>query len=120
MRRLKIIVLFAFALFGIAACYSSKPKGYVIADSKTYDASLFRQYCAVCHGPEADGKITDDGKKVPSLREADFKFKTRDEIFKQISQGGNGMPPFKDQLTERELQMMTDFVYKDLRGGKRQ
>jgi mono/diheme cytochrome c family protein len=120
MRRLKIIVLFAFALFGIAACYSSKPKGYVIADSKTYDASLFRQYCAVCHGPEAAGKITDDGKKVPSLREADFKFRTRDEIFKQISQGGNGMPPFKDQLTERELQMMTDFVYKDLRGGKRQ
>jgi len=118
MRRLKIVVVFTFVVFGVAACFSSNPKGYVIANSKTYDASLFRQNCAVCHGPEAEGKITDDGKKVPSLREADFKFKTRDQIFNQISQGGNGMPPFKDQLTERELQLMTDFVYKDLRGGK--
>ena len=120
MRRLKIIVLFAFVVFAVAACFSSKPKGYVIADSKSYEASLFRQHCAVCHGPEAEGKLTDDGKKIPSLREGDLKFKTRDEIYKQISQGGNGMAPFKDQLTERELRMMTDFVYRDLRGGKGQ
>jgi mono/diheme cytochrome c family protein len=118
MRRLKIIVIILAAVFATAACFNSGTKRYVIADSKAYEASLFRQHCAVCHGPEGEGKITDDGKKVPSLREGEFKFKTRDEIYKQISQGGNGMTPFKDQLTERELRLMTEFVYKDLRGGK--
>jgi mono/diheme cytochrome c family protein len=87
----------------------------VIADSKDYEASLFRQHCAVCHGPEADGRTLDDGKVVPSLREGEFKAKTDAEIYKQISQGGNGMTPFRDQLTERELQMMADFVRKRLR-----
>jgi Cytochrome c, mono- and diheme variants len=115
---LKIIVIITVIGLAAAACFESGPKRYVIADSKAYEASLFRQHCAVCHGPEAEGKITDDGKKVPSLREGEFKFKTRDEIYKQISQGGNGMTPFKDQLTERELRLMTEFVYKDLRGGK--
>ena len=115
MRDFRLLIIGVFVLFGIAACFDSKPKRYVIADAKSYEASLFRQHCAICHGPDGEGKIIDNGTKVPSLREGEFKFKSDGEIYKQISQGGNGMTPFRDQLTERELKLMTKFVQDELR-----
>lgn len=116
MFRLKLFVVLGFALIAITACTDSKPTRFVIADSKSYEASLFRQNCSICHGPEADGKTLDDGKVVPSLREGEFKFKTDSEIYDQIANGGNGMVPHRYQLSERELRMLTEFVRRDLRG----
>lgn len=115
MLHVKLAVIFIFVIFAVAACFNSEPNRYVIADSKAYEASLFRQHCAVCHGPEGEGKTLDDGTKVPSLREGEFKFKTENEISNQISNGGNGMTPFRDQLTQREIKLMTAFVHDDLR-----
>lgn len=117
--RLKIaaIGLFLVIAFG-ASCWDSKPQKFSIAASKSYETSLYRQQCAICHGPEGEGKTLDDGKIVPSLREGDFKFKTRDEIRHQITEGGNGMTPFKGTLTGRELDLLADFVFKELRGGQ--
>lgn len=117
---IKAAALTLFVIFFVTACLETKSKGpeaFVIANSKKYGASLFRQDCAICHGPEGHGKTLDDGTKVPSLREGEFKMTTETLIHKQITEGGNGMPPFRGQLTEHELQVMTDFVYKDLRGN---
>jgi len=119
MLHLKLTVILIFIVFAISACFSSGPKRYVIADSKAYNASLFRQHCAVCHGPEGEGKTLDDGTKVPSLRQGEFKFKTENEIYNQIANGGNGMTPFRDQLTDRELKLMTGLVLNDLRGNNK-
>jgi|SRR5438445_13417886 len=115
MLQVKLAVIFLFVISAISACLSSGSKRYVITESKTYEASLFRQHCAVCHGPEGEGKTLDDGTKVPSLREGEFKFKTEGEIYNQISNGGNGMTPFRDQLTDRELRLMAALVHNDLR-----
>ena len=115
----KIAVIFIFFAFAFSSCVNSKPTRYVIADSKTYEASLFRQNCAICHGPEGDGKTLDDGKIVPSLREGELKFKTQAEIQKQITEGGNGMLPFRDQLSEREIKLMVNFVHDNLRSEKK-
>ena len=111
----KFALLVFLAVAGIAACNNSAPARYSISDSKSYDTSLFRQHCAVCHGPEADGKTLDDGKVVPSLRIGEFKFKSEPEIRKQISEGGNGMTPFRLQLTDREIDMLVDMVHNKLR-----
>ncbi|MBX7053484.1 MAG: cytochrome c [Pyrinomonadaceae bacterium] len=111
-----VLVLTSIALF-IAACSGTKQEGFVIADSKSYEASLFRQQCAVCHGPEGNGK-TVDGKIVPSLRVGDFKFRSEAEIYNQIANGGNGMTPFRDQLTEREIRLLTDLIHNRLRAKK--
>ena len=114
--RLKFGILITFACFGLVACWKSDDKKrFVIAGSKSYGTSLYRQHCAICHGPEADGKTLDDGKQVPSLRMGEFKFKTVDELEKHIAEGGNGMTPFKGQLTPRELHLMAEFVRRDLR-----
>jgi mono/diheme cytochrome c family protein len=114
----KLVVTAIFLTLSIVSCFNQRPNRFVIADSKAYEASLFRQHCGVCHGPEGDGKTLDDGKIVPSLRDGEFKFKTEGEIYRQISDGGNGMLPFRDQLTQRELDLMAKFVYNDLRRQK--
>ena len=117
MCKLKLSAIGFFVFFGFLACAGSGQKGVVIADSKKYDASLFRQNCAICHGAEAEGKTLDDGKIVPSLRSGEFKFRTEAEIYRQISEGGNGMLPFRGSLSEREIRLLTEFIYKDLRGN---
>ncbi len=88
----------------------------MIAESKSYESSMFRQNCAICHGAEAEGRTLDNGTQVPSLRSGEHKFNTEAEIRQQITNGGNGMTPFGKILSDRELQLMTQFVYKDLRG----
>lgn len=117
MRYLKVFVVLLFALFFAAACLSSasSKKGVVIAEDKSYEASLFRQNCAVCHGKEAEGKDM-DGKIIPSLRRGDVETKSETEIYNQIYNGGNGMVPFKGQLSENEIQRMVKFVKQDLQG----
>jgi len=116
--RAKIAAIIIFSALAGSSCFDSKPKGYSIADSNGYEASLFRQHCAVCHGPEGNGKTIDDGTVVPSLRHGEFKFKTEAEIYKQISDGGNGMTPFRSQLSERELRLLADLVHNKLRTEK--
>lgn len=120
MLQIRISLFFAALIVtSFSSCSAPKPTRYVIAESKAYEASLFRQNCAICHGPEGDGKTLDDGKQIPSLRQGEFKFKTKEEIYRQISQGGNGMTPFRGQLTEREINLMVDFVHDDLRGNNK-
>ena len=117
MRYLKIFIVLLFAGFFAAACISSasSKKGVVIAEDKSYEASLFRQNCAVCHGKEAEGKEM-DGKVIPSLRRGDVEQKSEQEIYNQIYNGGNGMLPFKGQLSENEIERMVKFVKHDLQG----
>lgn len=110
-------MIFTILIFGlgILACFSSSSARYSITNSQTYEASIFRQNCAICHGPEGEGKTLDDGRATPNIRDGEHKYKTDEEIYNHIANGGNGMVPFRDQLTERELRLMVDFVQKDLR-----
>ena len=115
MLRAKLIIISTLALLAVAACGSSEPERFSIAANPGYESSLFRQNCAICHGPEGDGKTLDDGTVVPSLRAGEFKKKTETEVYNQISEGGNGMTPFRTQLTEREMRLLTDLVHNKLR-----
>lgn len=119
MKSLKLIILFAFVVFAIVACENGKTGQYsfVIADSKSYEASLFRQNCAICHGTEANGKEM-DGRLIPSLRYGDAATKTEQEIYTQIRDGKLPMPAFKNQLTEEEIQKMVKFIRRDLQGKR--
>ena len=116
MKYLKVFAVLSFVTF--AACFSTQKKPFVIAESKSYEASLFRQNCAICHGPEGNGRTLGNGLNVPSLREGQFKAPTEAAIQNQITNGGNGMVPFRNTLTQREINMMTEFVYRDLRGNR--
>lgn len=120
MNRLKLAIIVLFAAFAVAACVSTEPKrgGIVIADSKSYEASLFRQNCAICHGQEANGKEM-DGRIIPSLRYGDAQTKTEEEIYRQIKEGKLPMPSFKNQLSEKEIRGMVNFVMYDLQSREK-
>src|SRR5688500_6029370 len=115
MFRAKVFAIIVFAAIATVACFDSGPQEYSIAQSKELEASLFRQNCAICHGPEGEGRTLDDGKMVPNLREGEFKYRTDAEIYRHISEGGNGMVPFRGQLTDREINLMVRFVRDELR-----
>jgi mono/diheme cytochrome c family protein len=115
--KIKTFVIFLFAVFCFAACAAGNAKRneFVIADSKSYEASLFRQNCAICHGNEANGKEI-DGKLIPSLRYGDAAKKSKEEIYQQIKEGKLPMPAFKNQLSEKEISQMVQFIQRDLQG----
>lgn len=115
MLRAKLIIILALTALAIAACGPRQPTRYSIVASTNYESSLFRQNCSICHGPEGDGRTLYDGTIVPSLRVGEFKKKSEAEIYGQISEGGNGMTPFRTQLTEREMRLLTDLVRNKLR-----
>src|SRR4051812_38109349 len=100
--RLKTFTTSAFIAFA-AACASHSSERYSIADSKAYEASLFRQNCALCHGPEGEGKTLDDGRVIPNIRDGEHKYKTDQQIYDHIANGGNGMVPFRGILSDREI-----------------
>jgi mono/diheme cytochrome c family protein len=118
MYRCKLLIILTFILIVAPACFNSGPEVFKISDSKQYEASLFRQNCAICHGAEGEGKTIDDGTVVPSLRTGEFKFKTEAEIHKQIAEGGNGMLPFRNQLTDREITLLTELIRNKLRANE--
>lgn len=111
----KIAFVCLFAAFAVFACSSGKAtrKEFVIADSKSYEASLYRQNCAICHGAEANGKEI-DGKFIPSLRYGDIDNKSEEEIEQQIQHGKLPMPSFQNQLTDDEIKKMVKFIRRDL------
>jgi mono/diheme cytochrome c family protein len=119
MARLKFAIALVFLFLSLSCFDSGEKKRYMIAESRAYEASLFRQNCAICHGPEGEGKTLDDGKQIPNLRDGDFKYKTDSEIYRHISEGGNGMTPFRGQLTDREINLLVRFVRDELRGHTR-
>lgn len=113
MLKIKILIISLFVL--TAACVSTESKRgeFNITESKSYEASLFRQNCAVCHGQEANGKEI-NGTLIPSLRYGEAATLSEEQIYTQIRDGKLPMPAFKNQLTEEEIRKMVRFVRRDL------
>ncbi|MGB7203519.1 MAG: cytochrome c [Pyrinomonadaceae bacterium] len=118
MRTAKIIVISVFISLTAVSCLNSRPSRYVITNNKTYEASLFRQNCMICHGPEGEGKTLDDGRIIPNIRDGEHKYNTDQQIYDHIANGGNGMVPFRGILTDREIDMLVILVQRDLRQNR--
>lgn len=117
MKFFKVIAISSFVLFAVFACSNNNAarREFKIGDSKSYEASIFRQNCAICHGQEANGKEV-DGKIIPSLRYGAAAKKSEEEIYNQIKEGKLPMPAFKNQLSETEIKRMVQFIRRDLQG----
>lgn len=60
--------------------------------------------CGGCHTLEAAGT---NGTNGPNLDESGISY---EEAFEQISNGGGGMPAYKDQLEEKQIADVASFV----------
>lgn len=113
----KLIVVIFAAFFVLAACGAQKPKGLSVQSSVRTEASFYRANCVICHGAEATGKDI-GGKITPSMRTGDVLTKSDDYLFEQIKNGGNGMPPFKYQMSDEQIKNMVAFI-RDLQKEQR-
>lgn len=110
-----MVVVLLVSAFAAVSCTQkeSRRQGIVIAESNLYEASLFRQNCAICHGQEGNGKEI-GGRLVPSLRYGDAAKKTDEQIYEQIKHGKLPMPAFENQLSEEDIRRMVKFIRVDL------
>lgn len=69
--------------------------------------SVFAENCASCHG------TTGGGGSAPSLQRAELA-EDRDRVADQIINGGGGMPPFGDQLSDQQIADVTAYVVEEL------
>jgi mono/diheme cytochrome c family protein len=87
-----------------------------LAEAKT----TYGQICANCHGDKGEGgPVKVEGKriKVPSLLEGHGLEHDDAEFAKQIANGGDGMPAFKDRMNEQQINNMVRFIRRDIQAG---
>jgi mono/diheme cytochrome c family protein len=76
---------------------------------------LYERNCAVCHGKQGEG--TQLGTmKVPPLSSGAALTDSDELFFKQISDGGKGMPPFKYTLDDKQIEDLVRFIREEIQG----
>ena len=95
-----------------------QPKGAGANLSAAHE--LYDKFCAVCHQSDGEGgdiKAKGLTLKVPSLRAGRAVTESDEKLTKQIADGGEGMSPFKDRLTEEEIANLVFFIRAGLQAG---
>ncbi len=79
----------------------------------------FAKHCVVCHGANGEGgRVEVEGKrlKVPNLTKGHAVEHPDDKLIKQITEGDDEMPAFKDKLSSQEINDLVDFIRRELQG----
>ena len=126
------IILF-IACFGASCANSDAPRSNPTQPSATPATAVatatpdplvdayadFEKNCKVCHGEKGDGgTVVVEGKKlkVPSLREGHVLKHTDERLVKQITEGDEEMPAFKEKLSPSEINDLVKFIRKEFQG----
>jgi quinohemoprotein ethanol dehydrogenase len=73
--------------------------------------TVFAQNCTPCHG--ASGRGGNGGPDLTSIPSA----KNLQTVLGQVTNGGAGMPPFKGQLTQKQIADVATYVVQDITHG---
>jgi cytochrome c551 len=95
---------------------SATPTPDELAEAKT----TYTQMCTACHQDKGEGgmvKIEGKRIKVPSLLEGHGLTHTDAEFAKQIANGGDGMPAFKDRLNTEQINNLVRYIRRDIQAG---
>jgi mono/diheme cytochrome c family protein len=120
-----VLMLSAIALVGVGC---AKQEAHSNQNSQTAAASPpsdpfaaakthYNGKCVACHGPTGHGgQVTIEGVtlKVPSLVEGHALNHTDEQMVKQILNGGEGMPAFKDKLNAQEAGELVRYIRKEV------
>jgi len=99
-----------------AAGCASRPERPAAAGAVT-PRVLYERNCAVCHGPQGQG--TELGTmKVPPLNSGAALNDPDEKFYKQINDGGKGMPPFKATLDDGQIADLVRFIREEIQGKK--
>jgi mono/diheme cytochrome c family protein len=76
-------------------------------------AVVFSENCSVCHGATGHG-----GNGGPDLRTMPLA-QSEEGAIQQVTNGGGGMPPFGDVLSEEEIENVAAYVAQDITEGEK-
>jgi len=108
MKRLSIeVTLITTALVFISSCAPPQPTKIVPAEFKTGQNS-YHKVCANCHGADALGKQT----KAPGLIDPEYLSEnfSDEEMYKQITEGSDKMPPQRNKLSDPEVAEIIKYI----------
>lgn len=71
-------------------------------------AQLFSDNCETCHGPNGAG-----GHVGPNLQTSPVA-ENLAQVKAQVNNGGGGMPPFSDVLSDEEIDVVADYVVEQI------
>ena len=90
-----------------------------VADEFAQTRIIYAESCTICHKAQGEGgTVTIQGKtiKVPSLKEGHALNHNEAQLAKQINNGGDGMPAFKDRLKPDQVNDLVRFIRKEFQG----
>jgi mono/diheme cytochrome c family protein len=87
-------------------------KGSTQGGDATAGKQVFADNCVSCHG--ATGHGGNGGPDLTSIPSA----KNQNRVLAQVENGGGGMPAFKGQLTQKQINDVAAYVLKDITHGK--
>lgn len=99
------------ALLSVSACGGgSAGKGGAPAASSALTGpaetvELYRNYCITCHGSDLEGKMGD----ASDLRTVGARL-TKEQLVRQIEDGGDLMPPQKTRLTAEQIDALAEWL----------
>lgn len=124
----------AFVLFAIAcnnpgnqtsnqskSSVTTSPASTATPDALATARANFEKHCSVCHGKDGTGglvTIEDKKLKVPSLKEGHALKHTDEKLAKQIMDGAEEMPPFKEKLSAAEINELVRLIRTEFQGRK--
>jgi len=81
-------------------------------DSPARGKQLFQQYCALCHGQQAngDGALAKNLKTKPTNLVQRAGHHSDGDFAWKIANGRGDMPAFKNQLTENQIWDLVNFI----------
>ena len=96
-----------------AAKATATPEEFAVARAN------YAKHCSACHGDEGKGglvKVDNVKLKVPNLTEGHALEHPDEKLVKQVTNGGDGMPKFKDKLSPEEINAMVHFIRHEFQG----
>jgi mono/diheme cytochrome c family protein len=73
-------------------------------------SATFKTKCEMCHGPDGAGSEVGKSMNVPDLRSQSVQQLTDAELAQVISDGKNGMPPFKSSLSADQIHALLKHI----------
>jgi mono/diheme cytochrome c family protein len=113
MIRFVLTVLVLMVVFVFSSCFDKDEN----VPRNNPNQVFFQRNCAVCHGPNGEGKQIGE-KHAPNLRSEKIINDSDEKLFQQISNGGGGMPAFKYQLDDDQIKEMVKYIRQEIQGKK--
>lgn len=114
MRRFQTVAVLTLAALALAGCggdngdeeeAATEPAATEEAGGEAADGmAIFTENCGSCHVLEAAGTSGTTGPNLDELAP------DKERVAEQVTNGGGGMPAFKDTLSEEEIDAVATYV----------